>query len=418
LHADSKQYVVQPLPVEKFRCQFKAKNTVQLSWNATIDSIEPTAVPEKYILYTRIDEGDFNNGQLVNGTKTTVDVQSGKIYSFKVTALNKGGESFPSEILAACRVNNSHPEVLIVNGFDRISAPGSFANNHTNGGFLYDKDAGVPYINDYSFIGKQFDFDRTKPWKSDENPGFGHSYTNYEDKVIAGNSFDYPYLHGKAIKAAGFSFVSSSVKAVTDKDVDLSKFQLVDLILGKQKKTLLGNGKKAPEFKTFPLALQQSLRQYCEGGGNLMLSGAFIGSDMYTDNYLTPTERLFVENILNYRLKSADACFSSKIVMVGSPYHQFARSEFSYFDEPNANSIFAESVDAIDPANIGAFTICRYTGTNLSAGVAYSGKYKVCSFGFPFEIIESEKDRNKLMYSVLNFLSQKRKISNLFELKK
>jgi hypothetical protein len=104
--------------------------------------------------------------------------------------------------------------------------------------------------------------------------------------------------------------------------------------------------------------------------------------------------------------------------MVGSHYHQFARSEFSYFDEPNANSIFAESVDAIDPANIGAFTICRYTGTNLSAGVAYSGKYKVCSFGFPFEIIESEKDRNKLMYSVLNFLSQKRKISNLFELKK
>ena len=418
MYADSKQYVVQPLPVEKFRCQFKAKNTVQLSWNATIDSIEPTAVPEKYILYTRIDEGDFNNGQIVNGTRTTVDIQSGKIYSFKVTALNKGGESFPSEILAAYRVNNSHPEVLIVNGFDRISAPGSFANNHTNGGFLFDKDAGVPYINDYSFIGKQFDFDRSKPWKSDENPGFGHSYTNYEDKVIAGNSFDYPYLHGKAIKAAGFSFVSSSVKAVIDKDIDLSKFQLVDLILGKQKKTLLGNGKKAPEFKTFPLALQQSLRQYCEGGGNLMLSGAFIGSDMYTDNYITPTERLFMENILNYRLKSADACFSSKIVMVGSPYHQFARSEFNYIDEPNTNSIFAESVDAIDPANIGAFTICRYTGTNLSAGVAYSGKYKVCSFGFPFEIIESEKDRNKLMYSVLNFLNQKRKNSNLFELKK
>ena len=31
----------------------------------------------------------------------------------------------------------------------------------------------------------------------------------------------------------------------------------------------------------------------------------------------------------------------------------------------------------------GAVTVCRYAGTNLSAGVAYSGNYKVCSFGFP-----------------------------------
>lgn len=408
LYADTKDYVVQPLPIENFRTKFIAKNTLQLNWKAAEDSIEPTAKPDKYILYTRIDDGDFNNGQLINDTKAIVEIASGKIYSFKVAALNRGGESFPSEILSACRVIGSHPDVLIVNGFDRVSAPGSFAINHTSGGFVFDKDAGVPYLNDYSFIGKQFDFDRTKLWKSDENPGFGHSFTNFEDKVIAGNTFDYTYLHGKSIKAAGYSFVSCAAKTVTDNEVDLSKYAIVDLILGKQKKTFIGNSKKAPVFKTFPLALQKSLRQYCDAGGNLMLSGAFIGSDMYVDNYIPVPEKLFLESTLKYRFKADEASFSSQITMVASPFHQFSRAEFKYYNEPNSTSIFAESVDAIEPADMGAFTICRYKGTNLSAGVAYSGSYKCCSLGFPFEVIESEKERNKFMNSMLNFFAVKK----------
>lgn len=418
LYSDTKDFVVQPLPVSNFQCNFTTKNKLQLSWKAVTDSLEPTAVAEKYIVYTRIDDGDFDNGQVVNTTKYSVDLQVGKIYSFKITALNKGGESFPSEILSACRTNNSRPTVLIVNGFDRVSAPGSFTKNHSSAGFNFDADAGVPYINDYGFIGKQFEFNRSKPWKSDDDAGFGSSYSNFEDKVIAGNSFDYPYLHGKAIKNAGYSFVSVSLKSVLDSEVDLTKFQLVDLILGKQKKTLLGNGKKAPEFQTFPLALQQRLNSYCQSGGSLLLSGAFIASDMYVNGFIPVSEKFFSENILKYKLKQTDANFSSTVSIVPSPYHQFGRADFEYYDQPNEKSIFVESVDAIDPVGEGAFTICRYKGTNLSAGVAYSGKYKSCSFGFPFEVIKSEKERNRLMNSVLNFLDTKKKNTHLIELKK
>lgn len=48
------------------------------------------------------------------------------VCSYKVTAVNKGGESFPSEILSAGRAFNEKGTVLIVNGFDRISAPADF----------------------------------------------------------------------------------------------------------------------------------------------------------------------------------------------------------------------------------------------------------------------------------------------------
>lgn len=400
------EYVVQPLPIEGFSTRFVARNKVELKWIPVHDSIEPTAKPDKYIVYTRIDDGGFNNGVISEKSSIVLDVQPGKIYSFKVAAINKGGESFPSEILSVYRANNDKPEVLIVNGFDRLSAPLSVVNP-TAPGFYNDEDAGVSYISDYAFIGKQYEFDRSKPWKTDDDPGFGASYSNYENKEIAGNNFDYPYLHGKAIKAAGYSFVSTSRLSVEKGTVDLKKYKVTDLILGKQKQTYIGNTKKPAEFKTFPLALQQSLRSYCLAGGHLMLSGAYIASDFYKGNYINTDERIFSENILKYKFKSAKASLNQKVKMVNSPFAQFNQAEFEFYDKPNKVSYSLESTDAIEPAGDGAVTICRYAGTHLSAGVAYSGNYKVCSFGFPFETIQSEKERNRLMESVLDFFNAK-----------
>jgi len=77
----------------------------------------------------------------------------------------------------------------------------------------------------------------------------------------------------------------------------------------------------------------------------------------------------------------------------------------SFYSEPNSTSYFVESSDAIEPAGEGSFTICRYTENNSSAAVAFSGMYKTCCFGFPFETIQSERDRAKLMESVLTFFA-------------
>ncbi len=403
--ANQQEYVVQPLPVEQFSCRFVEKNKVELHWVAVNDSLEPTANADNYVIYTRFDEGGFDNGVLVNTNRMTLDIQAGKVYSFKVTAVNKGGESFPSQILAAYRCPNEKGEVLIVNGFDRISAPASFKLDSAYAGFLNDEDAGVPYISDISFIGKQYEFKRNKPWVDDDAPGFGASHANYETKVIAGNSFDYPYLHGKAVKSAGFSFVSCSNMAVIRGDVDLNQYKMVDLIFGKQKQTYVGNGQKAPEFKTFPLALQQLINTYCQKGGNLLLSGAFIASDICEGEHPYQNDRLFIENVLKYKFRTAKASVSGNVKVVGSPFKIFKKADFVYFDQPNDMLYYVESPDAIEPVGEGGHTICRYAENNLSAGIAYSGIYKTCAFGFPFETIQSEKDRAKLMEEILTFFS-------------
>jgi len=398
-------YVVQPLPVEQFSCRFIEKNKVELHWLAVVDSLEPTALAERYVLYTRIDDGDFDNGVVVNSNRCTVVIQTGKIYSFKVTALNSGGQSFPSEILPVYRAPVEKKEVLIVNGFERLSAPDNFSLDSTYAGFLNNKDAGVPYLSDISFVGNQYEFNRSKPWLNDDAPGFSASHANYETKVIAGNTFDFPFIHGKAIKAAGFSFVSSSVQSVIHGDVDMNQYKIVDLILGKQKQTFIGNAKKPAEFKTFPLALQQSINLYCSQGGSLLLSGSFIGSDMCETGNIVHSDQLFVENVLKYKFRTSQASVGGNVNMVNSPYYFFKKAKLTYYDQPNSISYYVESPDGIDPVGEGCFTISRYAENNISAGIAYSGLYKICAFGFPFETLQNDSDRSNLMQSILLFFS-------------
>lgn len=400
-------YTVQPLPIQQFSIHFVDKNKVELHWVSTPDSLEPTAYANQFVVYTRIDNSGFDNGRVINSDSIILPIQNNKIYSFKITAVNKGGESFPSEILSVCRTSHEQGEVLIVNGFTRLSAPISFNIDSTYAGFINDHDAGVPYLSDISFVGNQYEFKRDKPWISDDAPGFGASHGNFETTVVAGNSFDYPFIHGKALRATGYSFVSSSEEAVLKNYIDLNQFKTVDLILGKQKQTFIGNAKKPPEFKTFPLALQQILSDFCNKGGNLLVSGSHLASDLVDTEHPTKKDKLFIEKTLKVKFLTSNASVNGQVKMVQSPFKPFLKDDFSYYDQPNQLSYFIESPDAIEPADNNGSTICRYTENNLSAGIAYSGLYKICAFGFPIETITSENERLKLFKSILYFFRSK-----------
>ena len=94
------------------------------------------------------------------------------------------------------------------------------------------------------------EYRRSVPWMDDDASGFGDSYSNYETQVIAGNTFDYPALHGAAILRSGYSFVSSSDEAVENGKVILNDYKYADLILGKECQTKIGRGGVKPlEFK-------------------------------------------------------------------------------------------------------------------------------------------------------------------------
>ena len=91
---------------------------------------------------------------------------------------------------------------MIVNNFDRV-APPAWVDFPDYAGFLEEKDAGVPYMYEINHVGPMYEFRRDKVWLDDDNAGFGASYTDDAGKIVPGNTFDYPYVHGKAIMAAG-----------------------------------------------------------------------------------------------------------------------------------------------------------------------------------------------------------------------
>lgn len=400
-------YVVQPLPVGNMAAQFISQNEVKLSWDAVLDPLESTANPTSYVVYTRVGNGVFDQGRVVKNNQFILDVPRGVVYSFKVTALNDGGESFPSEILSVGRALNEQGTALIVNGFTRISAPDDFVVSADSlAGFLDLYDSGVPYLNDISYIGAMKEFRRTIPWMDDDASGFGDSYSDFETEVIAGNSFDYPSVHGASMLKAGFSFASASLEALEREELSLADYDIVDLILGKQKQTKLGAlGIDKLMFKTFPSHLQKQISKYCLAGGALFVSGSYIATDLI-DNPLVASQdsdKKFLEDVLKLKWRVNRAAKKGEVKGVVSPLSE-DRSSYQFNQILNSETYAVESPDAIEPAHKDAFTIMRYGENNLSAAVAYDGDYKVVALGFPFETIQSPSQRDELMSNILRIL--------------
>lgn len=401
---DGRPYVVQPLPVDNFSVEFAGNDKVRLRWRPVADTLEPTAIPDAYRVYTRIGDGAFDNGTLVEDTVYTASVAPGQMYSYKVTAVNKGGESFDSETLTAMRALNEKGTVLIVNGFDRVSAPESFASpDSTYAGFLNMRDGGVPYIQDISYIGAMHEFRRRIPWMDDDSAGFGASNGDYETKVIAGNTFDYPAVHGRSLAELGYSFVSASNEAVENGSVDMKDYKAVDLILGKQRRSMLGHTENRVDFEAFSKPMQKAISDYTADGGNILVSGAYVGTDLWDSPQADKQGKDFAGKVLKFRWMTDCASNTGEVEPAVSPYASLA-GNYRFRTQPNEEVYCVESPDGLVPVGAKAFTIMRYADDNISAGIAYKGDdYRTVVLGFPIEVIEGQDKRTELLGNVMDF---------------
>lgn len=397
-------YVVQPLPVTHLATSLSDDGSVTINWEPQIDPLEETAFPTKYKLYTKIGNSGFDNGVIIDSNSITLtNINSGEIYSYKITALNEGGESFPSEILSVCWMNNDKLKALIINGFDRISLPAVIESDEFTG-FVGSLDEGVPYKYDIGYVGSQHEYDSTTKWKTDDIPGHGASYADMETKIVAGNTFDYSFIHGKALKENGYSFVSVSDESVFDTKVNLAEYSFVDLILGEEKETHwirpYADSLWGTRFKTFPKIFQEQIKKYLEDGGNLFISGAYIGSDLFLNK--DSTDIKFAEEVLHYKLASDHAVRSGNVISARNiPFFNDVSVTFNTnFDEKFYK---VEAADAIGSIN-GSETLLRYYENFYSAGVGYKKEYGVIAFGFPFESIIDSSERKKLMKLITDYL--------------
>lgn len=426
-------YVVQPLPVEAFSVRVRQegsgydKAAATLRWKERHDEMEPTSKAESFIIYTRIDGQGWNKGTKVSPKAQDgyfsfdAPIQPGHIYSYKVVACNEGGRSFPSEILSAGipQTPNYSGKVLIVNNFNRTSGPVWF-DTPMYAGFDNSKDSGVPYIRDWSFIGDQFEFRRNVKYENDDRTGFGASYEDYADKVVAGNTFDYPYIHGRSVMNAGYAFESCSAQAfgsdaalASGKDASaLDGVFAADIICGKE--CAVRTGCKSPvRGGVFPEYMQNAIKDAAAAGCNIIISGSYIAGDCfdsvypidYSDSTLAAGRKelqKFITGTLGYSLHRTHASRTGEVKVLGG-----GRQRMSFPVKPNSESYCVECPDALHAFHMGSEIYMSYADSGLPAAVRTSfGDYKVAAFGFPIEIIASQQGRDEIIQSTLSYFKK------------
>lgn len=401
------EYVVHPLPIRNFAVHLDNERAL-LEWEPTVDVLEPTALPDYYILYTRVDGGGFDAGRRVDGCSVEVEVEAGRIYDFRLTAVNRGGESFDSETLSVGRARRAKGTVLIVNGFDRVSAPVS-RRSDTEVGFYNEEDGGVPYIEEIAYTGNQYIFDLAMARCEDDSKALGASHSGYEGVVLGGNTFCYPSLHGKSILAAGYSFCSASRGAVEGGSVALDNYDVVDLILGKQRTTAVGRGASGYRFVAYGEALQQALEGYAERGGDILVSGACHLTDLYHSPLSDDEDRAWAERVLRVAYGGCEPVEDCQIYSEGKALGKTSQ-RFDIATTLAANHYAIERADVVIPAGRSAETVLYYDGDNrYSAGVlSAGGGARTAVLGFPIELVEEDEARHSLMASLLKYLTRKR----------
>ena len=343
------EYVVQPLPVRGMAMR-RLGEEIRVSWQSTPDVLEPTAEPNYYIVYTRTNDGDWDNGVRVAKNEYIFTAEAGMRYDICVAAGNAGGLSFKSEVLSAYIAPEEKGEVLIVNGFTRVSGP-EWWSDSIYGGIRPNSHA-VPYGKGVNYIGDVYDFDSRNEWVTDDNCGWGMCYSNHMDHPTVGNTFEYPTMHGKVLAELGYSYVTTGVDALDS----IAGYDAVDVILGKQKTTIMG---KDTSFHCMPTNLQHALTHYLQHGGRLLLAGAYIASDM-----TSKMDKAFIKNQLHYEFRTTNASKTGKIRIE----RELEKGNYTFRTEPNDTMLHTENADGIYPTN-GGIVVARFPEANVAAAI-------------------------------------------------
>lgn len=350
--------VVAPLAPENFYIEL-SKNKARLHWEEVTDLQEPSAEATGYIVYTSQGGADFDNGTYVKGKSHELELEPDMLYHFKVVAVNKGGRSFPSETLSAYYHPGAKKTVMIVNNFHRLSSP-AIRTIGDEKEFDINDDPGITYGTTAGWAGLSF---------------------------VAGNEFNYVTTHAKAIASAQeYNIVSASDKVIEDGKVKLKNYPLVDLVLGLER----NDGHSLVYYKTFTKSMRKTLTDYTRRGGALLVSGAYIGTDI-----MGTEEERFVSEILKCTYGGQYRAENNQVNGLGTV--------IPYYNMLNEEHYAATSADILRPA-VPAFTVMQYAD-GQDAAVAYKGKdYRSFTMGFPFECIMDEQKQGSIMRGILNFL--------------
>lgn len=335
---------VQPLPVE----QLSIGKDGLLKWKAPIDTLEMSARPTYYMVYTQADNGEWDVQQVTN-TQVRLENKRGVRYSYYVVAGNEGGLSLPSPIISSyISEKEENPTILVVDGFDEVYGPDWFADS-TFAGIVpgsYACEDGFSC----AYIGEQWNYRRADTWTNDDNCGWGSCYRDHAGQLTIGNTHDYAVLHGRALQQMGLTYVScTSEMARLD-----SSFAAVDYICGRNRMPVKAD--------YLPL-----LSEYLKQGGRLLIS---------TD-HLSALDPKWTKRNLHASYYAAQATRSGKVQL---RYENAPKRPFTLLLSPNDTQLFTAHPEGLKPEEGSVWA--TYLDMRVPAAVATP---TTLVFGFPLE---------------------------------
>ncbi len=392
----SKTCTVQPLPVRDVSAVANVHDkNITLSWTPQDDPLEETARPTSYIIYIKQNDRGWDNGTVVTDTRVNVNAIPGVLYRFRIAALNDGGSSMRSEeVCARVPYSKTAQSVLIVNGFERVAAAQA-VNKDTLRLFDMKQDPGVAYMKNTTIA-------------------------DLNGMPVAGNTFDYPALHAKDLLLTDEDYTARRDLAVSScmvsalPHITLNQYAMLDLILGAQR----FDGYSHRTYQAFPQYLQQKLTDYTSKGGNLLVSGAYVGEDLRTSE-----QRDFAQHTLKYVYAGNVHTDSMRVTGMGTEFNllsylnadmyttarvnalQPAQGAFATLLMNETNTTYTTEVTMVDDTTEVIVQIPHTTVRQMPGAVAYQGSdYRCITYGFPLEMIENKETRRAIINASYQFL--------------
>lgn len=340
---DGTGVVLAPEPPTHLSVRTTGSGQVTLDWQPAAVGGAGGDAATAYMVYRSTNGRGFDNGTRVATNRLRLDgLTPGETLYFRVTALNAGGESFPTPVLAVRPSSGgTQPSFLLIDGFDRL-----------------DKWAMI----------SQYD-----------GPTLGTTKRMFLERM---NRFDYAVEHGTALDACAIAFDGATDEAVTAGRVDVLAYSALDWLVGED----------SSADQAISAAERALLADYLDGGGRLLISGAEIG--YYLARPGAGVDPAFYNGYLKSQYVGDDAATYSFAGLPGGPFSgisgDFGDGTDGYYDVDYPDRLAATG---------GAYVALDYQGGSGDGGaVVYEGgDFRVVNFGFPLEAITDQGVRDALI---------------------
>ncbi|NEZ03149.1 N-acetylmuramoyl-L-alanine amidase [Wenzhouxiangella sp. XN201] len=348
---DGAPFVLLPEPPEALSARGLPDGTIRVDWSSSpTDDLDLLGDPAtSYRVHISDDGQGFRLAGETSGNQFDLTPpEPGEIVYLRLTAVNAGGESLPTEVLSVRSAHAADAKILLVQGFDRL-------------------ERSLMPLEDmnYAALGMVFRMDL--------------------DRMNRG---DYLLQYAEALKTWNVSFDSSSNEAVTNGRVGLDPetYNAIFWSLGRE----------STADETFDTTEQTFVTSYLNEGGSFFASGSNLGWDL--DFKGSAADRAFFEDVLGANYVADDA---GVYEIFGAPGTRFHALELT-FDDGSHGIYDVRYPDVLSPALDGAQICLSYPLDIGDACVQYdAGDYRVLTLGVPFESIVSGTKRADLMERIL-----------------